>query len=56
MVCRCKAYPFPHRIEGGKCNAVTQDSYWPERPRRRNIDHILDDPRRGQAEWIKRLP
>lgn len=47
LVCRCAAYKFPHRKFSGDCDP--QDP-----PPRRNIDHILDDPRRGQAEWINR--
>jgi hypothetical protein len=26
-VCRCKAYLFPHRKDGGKCTERTRDVY-----------------------------
>lgn len=50
-VCRCCAYPFPHREGGGQCkyedgqDMAEYDDY--------SIDHYMDDPRRGQAAWIK---
>jgi hypothetical protein len=50
-VCRCCAYTFPHRESGGQCqyedgqDLSEHDDY--------NIDHYMDDPRRGQAAWIK---
>jgi hypothetical protein len=50
-VCRCDAYPFPHRESGGACtfefgeDTVEYDDY--------SIDEYMDDPRRGQAAWIK---
>lgn len=60
--CRCRAYKFPHRKDGGRCTAETrgeQDEhaldFWLTMPHpRRNIDHVLDDPRRGQAKDINR--
>lgn len=53
-LCRCAAYKFPHRKDGGRCVADTRDDQGEGIRHRRNIDHILDDPRRGQAESINR--
>lgn len=53
--CKCKAYPFPHRMNGGKCDAGTLDDYQPTRIHRRPIDERLDDPRRGQAKDLNAL-
>jgi hypothetical protein len=25
QTCRCDAYPFPHRLYGGKCEGMTED-------------------------------
>jgi len=50
-ICRCCAYTFPHREGGGQCqyedgqDTVQRDDY--------TIDQYMDDPRRGQAAWIK---
>lgn len=50
-VCRCCAYPFPHREGGGACtfmdgeDTVEHDDL--------THDQYMDDPRRGQAAWIK---
>jgi hypothetical protein len=47
--CHCKAYPFPHRPNSGQCEGdettAVEDSSTA-------LDEYLDDPRRGQAEWI----
>lgn len=50
-VCRCAAYPFPHRKDGGKCWEETQQEYQ-HREGKSPIDEVLDDPRRGQAREI----
>lgn len=26
--CRCKAYPFPHRLDGGKCREFYNNNYY----------------------------
>jgi hypothetical protein len=47
--CKCDAYPFPHRPKGGQCPG------WDDRPtvRKQTIDEWLDDPRRGEAEFLR---
>jgi hypothetical protein len=30
QTCRCDAYPFPHRKDGGKCDRTQQDLMKPE--------------------------
>ena len=62
--CRCNAYPFPHREYGGKCEAYDPERGDEESADRwlmglmergyRNIDELLDDPQRGQAEQFNR--
>ena len=63
-VCRCEAYAFPHRMYGGKCEAFDPEAGDEEAADRwlgglmrrgyRNIDELLDDPRRGQAAALNR--
>lgn len=53
--CRCDAYPFPHRIGGGKCYAnlvcahgvLTSDH--PDYDRL--VDHCQDCEREEYADW-----
>jgi hypothetical protein len=30
QTCRCDAYPFPHRKDGGKCDRTQRDAMKPE--------------------------
>ena len=62
-LCRCDAYRFPHREGGGKCEGDPErgddeaaDRWLLRLMERgyRNIDELLDDPRRGQAAAINR--
>lgn len=69
-LCYCDAYlrkdgaPFPHRKGGGRCEARDPEAGNEEAADRwllglmdrgsRNIDHVLDDPRHGQAEALNR--
>lgn len=64
--CWCGAYAFPHRYLGGQCEGGEEgqavhphfagelppafEDYEP----RDDIDHRLDDPRRGEAAFINR--
>ena len=58
--CRCDAYPFPHRLLGGKCCGERDDeeaadrwlSNMLRRGGRLNEDERLDDPRHGQAKEL----
>lgn len=61
--CWCGEYAFPHRLFGGRCNAGPNEEPVPYSERgwrvedaqpdeRTEIDNRLDDPRRGQAQWI----
>lgn len=40
--CRCKAYPFPHRLAGGNCTWETRDKFYrhyqPDSRDQRNYD------------------
>ena len=57
--CRCEAYRFPHREYGGLCagdpdrgDEESADRWLTYAMKRgyRNMDELLDDPRRGQAK------
>lgn len=48
--CQCDAYAFPHRALSGQCQVEQRQVVVSVR----NLDHILDDPRRGQAAWINK--
>jgi len=56
--CNCGAYKCKHRKESGRCTVETRGDANPADSwlsgRRVPIDHILDDPRRGQAADINR--
>jgi hypothetical protein len=61
--CRCTAYPFPHRESSGAC--LYKDGQWTgawwvdvdENPENggynRAHEDAMNDPRRGQAQWIR---
>lgn len=47
--CRCRAYPFPHRLLSGKCGKREERG-----GNRTERDNRADDPRHGQAADINR--
>lgn len=51
--CRCRAYPFPHRVLSGKCGEQEEPAY--VRGFLARDDHSADDPRHGQAAEINRF-
>lgn len=53
QTCRCKAYPFPHRVLSGKCGEQEESDY--VRGFLARDDHSADDPRYGQAAEINRF-
>lgn len=44
--CRCNAYPFPHRKDGGKCDQYTREEEeagetWKEFTRKQYLSNII---------------
>lgn len=55
VICRCPAYPFPHRMNSGACGEVSQSANWVEPKRKHRMRIVKTLPHayqfRGVDDW-----